>query len=301
MRTILPKEIPTPELHQYLVGSVAPRPIAFASTMSEEGVPNLAPYSFFNCFSSNPPTLIFSSNRRVSNNTTKDTLANVEATGEVVINVVSHSFVRQMTLASIDYDEHVNEFEKSGLTPIESVKVRPYRVKESPVHFECKVKQILPLGEGGGAGNLVICNVEMIHISEAVFDEKNKIDPQRLDLMGRMGRAFYVRAHGPNIMKIFQPFNKLGVGFDQLPDSIKQSVVLTGNEIATIAAMEELPSQSMCKDELEDMIVQEITTRFENDMEGRRYNLHQYARDLINENRVEKAAAVLLLEHHKLL
>lgn len=301
MRTIIPRETPIPELHQYLVGSVAPRPIAFASTMSEEGIPNLAPYSFFNCFSSNPPTLIFSSNRRVRGNTTKDTLHNVEATREVVINVVTHSFVRQMTLASIDYPEEISEFEKAGLTPIESLKVKPYRVKESPVQFECKVKQILPLGEEGGAGNLIICNVELIHINEEVFDEKGKIDPQLIDLMGRMGRAFYVRAHGPAIMKFYQPFNKLGVGFDQLPEGLKHSPVLTGNELAFIAALEMLPTEKECKEEMEDMIVQEIANRFVNDAEGLLYNLHQYGRDLIRENRVDKAARVLLLQHHKLL
>lgn len=301
MRTIIPKEIPVPELHQYLVGSVAPRPIAFASTMSKEGVPNLAPYSFFNCFGSNPPTLIFSSNRRVTGNTTKDTLHNVEATGEVVINVVTHSFIRQMTLASISYPEEVSEFEKSGLTPIESLKVKPYRVKESPVQFECKVKQILPLGEEGGAGNLIICNVELLHINEAVFDEKGKIDPQKMDLMGRMGRAFYVRAHGPNIMKFYQPYNVLGVGFDQLPEKLRHSPVLTGNELAFIAALEMLPSPKECEEEMEDMIVKEIATRFANDPEGLTYNLHQYGRELIQENRVDKAARVLLLPHHKLL
>ena len=196
MLSIDPSKIPTKDLHQYILGAVSPRPIAFASTISTEGVPNLAPYSFFNAFSSNPPILIFSSNRRVSNNTTKDTLKNVEDTGEVVINVVPHAIVRQMALASIEYGPEVNEFVKSGLTPLPSECVRPFRVAESPVQMECTVERILPLGEGGGAGNLIICRIVRMHISESVLNEKGRIDPHKIDLMGRMGRFYYVRASG---------------------------------------------------------------------------------------------------------
>lgn len=244
MRIIDPKTTPTEELHQYLVGTVAPRPIAFASTVDEEGRPNLAPYSFFNCFSSNPPILVFSSNRRVANNTTKNTLHNIEKTGEVVINAVSFSIVRQMAVASIDYPQGVSEFVKAGLTPLPSDLVRPFRVKESPAHMECRVKEVIPLGSQGGAGHLIICEILRMHISEEVLDEKGRINPHKMDLMGRLGRAFYVRASGEAIHKIFQPFRPLGIGFDSLPDSIRDSTVLTGNNLGMLAGLPAAPEKA---------------------------------------------------------
>ncbi len=244
MRIIDPKSTPTKDLHQFLLGAVAPRPIAFASTIDEKGVPNLAPYSFFNCFSSNPPILVFSSNRRVSDNSTKDTLHNIEQTREVVINVVNYSIVRQMALASVDYPEEVSEFEKSGLTPVGGDLVRPFRVQESPAQMECKVQQIIPLGEEGGAGHLIICEVVRLHLREDVLDENGKINPHKMDLMGRMGRAYYVRASGEAIHKIFQPFNLLGIGYDGLPASILNSKVLTGNNLAMLASLPEPPDKA---------------------------------------------------------
>jgi len=244
MRIIDPKTTPTEELHQYLVGTVAPRPIAFASTVDEEGRPNLAPYSFFNCFSSNPPILVFSSNRRVANNTTKNTLHNIEKTGEVVINAVSFSIVRQMAVASIDYPQGVSEFVKAGLTPLPSDLVRPFRVKESPAHMECRVKEVIPLGSQGGAGHLIICEILRMHISEEVLDEKGRINPHKMDLMGRLGRAFYVRASGEAIHKIFQPFRPLGIGFDSLPDSLRDSTVLTGNNLGMLAGLPAAPEKA---------------------------------------------------------
>lgn len=243
MRIIDPKTTSTEELHQYLVGTVAPRPIAFASTVDEEGRPNLAPYSFFNCFSSNPPILVFSSNRRVSNSTTKDTLHNVEKTREVVINAVNFSIVRQMTVASMDYPKGVSEFEKAGLTPIPSDLVRPFRVKESPAQMECRVREILPMGEGGGAGHLIICELLRLHINEDVLDEDGRINPHKMDLMGRMGRAFYVRASGEAIHKIFQPFRPVGIGFDALPASVRNSKVLTGNNLGMLAGLPAAPRE----------------------------------------------------------
>ncbi len=242
MLRIDPTQIPTKDLHQFILGAVAPRPIAFASTISTDGVPNLAPYSFFNAFSSNPPILIFSSNRRVSNNTTKDTLKNVEDTGEVVINVVSHRIVRQAALTSVEYGPEVNEFEKAGLTTLPSEMVRPFRVAESPVHMECKVEQILPLGEKGGAGNLIICRIVLMHIAEEVLSDKGRIDPNKIDLMARMGRFYYARASGSAIYEIVQEVNAFGVGFDGLPDGIRHSKVLTGNNLAQIAALPALPA-----------------------------------------------------------
>ncbi|MCB0570975.1 MAG: flavin reductase family protein [Phaeodactylibacter sp.] len=244
MRIIDPKTTPTPDLHQFLLGIVAPRPIAFASTIDENGQPNLAPFSFFNCFSSNPPIVVFSCNRRVSNNTTKDTLHNILATGEVVINAVSYAIVRQTALASVDYPKDVNEFVKTGLTPLPSTLVRPFRVKESPAHLECKLQQVIPLGDKGGAGHLIICEVLRIHIDEAMLDEQGRINPHKMDLMGRMGRAYYARASGEAIHTIYQDTRQLGIGFDNLPDSILHSTVLTGNNLGMLAAQPERPSEA---------------------------------------------------------
>ncbi len=238
---IIPGTIPTRDLHQFLLGAVAPRPIAFASTIDEQGVPNLAPFSFFNAYSSNPPILVFSANRRVQNNTTKDTLANVERTGEVVINVVNYAIVHQMAVASVEFPPEVDEFRKSGLTPLASETVRPFRVAESPVQMECRVDRILPLGDQGGAGYLIICRVNLMHIADAVIDDKGRIDPHKIDLMGRMGRSYYVRCSGSNVFPVVQEVSRICIGYDQLPKHIRESTVLTGNEIGQLAGLHAIP------------------------------------------------------------
>jgi flavin reductase (DIM6/NTAB) family NADH-FMN oxidoreductase RutF len=242
-RIIIPKEIPTKELHQYIIGTVAPRPIAFVSTVDDHGVENLAPYSFFNAFSSNPPILVFSSNRKVTDNSTKDTLHNVRKTGEAVINMVSYNIVRQMSLASVEFPSEVSEFTKTGLTPVASDLVRPPAVLESPVNMECKVQDIITLGEHGGAGHLIICEVLRIKIAEEVFTN-GKLDPHKLDLMGRMGRNYYVRASGAAVMEIYQSVTEIPLGFDGLPAHIRESTVLTGNEIAVLASLLQLPDSA---------------------------------------------------------
>jgi len=278
-----PTTTPVPELHQYLVGAVAPRPIAFVSTVDDKGITNLAPYSFFNVFSSNPPIAVFSSNRRVGNNTTKDTLRNVELTRECVINVVTFPIVRQMALASIDYPSDVSEFDKGGFTPVPSDLVKPPRVLESPVNMECKVKDIVPLGEEGGAGHLVICEVVRMHLDEAILDAEGRIDPDKIDLMGRLGRAFYTRASGSSIIKIFQPFHIQGVGFDGLPEFIVKSRILTGNEIAEVAALPELPT---------------VDPELRATMISKTYDaIERHAQILIQEGKPAEAAALLLSCH----
>lgn len=293
MLTIDPTQIPTKDLHQYILGAVAPRPIAFASTLSADGTPNLAPYSFFNAFSSNPPILIFSSNRRVSNNTTKDTLKNVEDTGEVVINVVSHAIVRQMALCSVEYDASVNEFEKAGFTPLPSERVKPFRVAESPVQMECKVEQILPLGEKGGAGNLIICRIVLMHIDERVLSETGRIDPHKIDLVARMGRFYYARASGPAIFEIAQTVTAIGVGFDVLPEGLRHSAVLTGNDLGHIAALTALPSReevlAIANDE---RVVAALAQGTPIDA------LHRLAKQLIGQNEVEMGAKAGLLAEY---
>lgn len=240
-RKIIPGQIPTKDLHQYIIGSVAPRPIAFVSTLDENGIQNLAPYSFFNAFSSNPPIIVFSSNRRVSDNTTKDTLHNIRVSGECVVNVVPYSIVRQMSLASVEFPSSVSEFSKVGLTPEPSETVKAPRVMESPVNMECKVKEIIPLGEHGGAGHLIICEVNLMAISESVLNG-DRLDPDKLDLMGRMGRNYYVRASGAALMEIYQSVTEIPLGFDGLPKSIRESNVLTGNDIAALSSLKTLPT-----------------------------------------------------------
>ena len=290
MLTIDVKNTPTAELHQHLLGCVSPRPIAFASTIDEDGNPNIAPYSFFNVFSSNPPIAVFSSNRKVSDNTTKDTLHNIQATGEVVINAVSHSILRQMAIASIAFPTETSEFEKAGLTPIPSELVKPFRVKESPAHLECKVREIIPLGDQGGAGHLIICEVVRIHIDKNVLDEERKIDPHKIDLMGRMGRAFYVRASGEAVMKIVQSVGEITIGYDGLPDHIKNSPILSGNNIGQLAGMKSLPSNEEILAIKKDEKVQRVLST-ENVSE----NLHQYAKAVLNKDDDRKLAAKLLL------
>jgi len=244
IRTIIPENISTKDLHQFLLASVAPRPIAWASTVDEEGQANLAPYSFFNAFSSNPPILVFSSNRRVADNTTKDTLHNIQKTKEVVINVVNYELVRHMTLTSISFEKGIDEFIKSGLTKLPSETVTPFRVAESPVQMECTVSDIITLGDQGGAGHLIICNVNRLHIHEHIIDQNNRIDPHKIDLVGRMGRAYYVRASGDAIHTIVQSVLNPAVGYDHLPEHIKQSEILNAKQIAILSAQPKVPSHS---------------------------------------------------------
>lgn len=241
MLSINPKEIPIPKLHGYLLGAVGPRPICFASTIDENGVPNLAPFSFFNVFSANPPIAVFSPARSGRTNTTKDTYNNVKKVPEVVINIVNYDIVQQMSLASSPYESGISEFEKSGLTPIASELVKPFRVKESPVQMECKVNQVIELGAEGGAGNLVVCEVVKIHIDEAILDESGVIDQQKIDLVARMGGNWYCRAHGEALFEIAKPITTCGIGVDKIPSFIKEANFFTGNELGQLGNIEQLP------------------------------------------------------------
>lgn len=242
MLTIDPKDIPTAELHGYLLSAVSPRPIAFASTIDAHGNPNLSPFSFFNVFSANPPILIFSPARRVQNNTTKHTLENVKEVDEVVINVVNYDLVQQVSLSSTEYAKGINEFEKAGLTMLPSEVIKPFRVAESPVQFECKVTQVLELGNEGGAGNLVICEVLKMHISHDILDKNNVIIQEKLDLVARAGGNYYSRAKN-GFFEVPKPLRSLGIGIDQIPDEIRNSKILTGNDLGMLGNVEALPSQ----------------------------------------------------------
>ncbi|MCS6833679.1 MAG: flavin reductase family protein, partial [Flammeovirgaceae bacterium] len=223
---------------------IAPRPIALASTIDRQGNINLSPFSFFNVFSANPPILIFSPSRRVRDNTTKHTLENVLEVPEVVINVVTYNIVEQTSLASTEYDKGVNEFVKAGFTAIPSEKVKPPRVKESPVQFECIVREVKPLGTEGGAGNLVLSEVLCFHVHPSVLDEKGKIDTRKMDLVARMGGDWYCRAYGNAIFEVEKPIAKKGIGIDQLPDNIRTSHYLTGNQLARLANIEKIPDKA---------------------------------------------------------
>ncbi|MFY0630247.1 MAG: flavin reductase family protein [Flavobacteriaceae bacterium] len=286
MLSINPNEIPTGKLHGYLLGAVAPRPIAFASTIDENGNPNLSPFSFFNVFGANPPTMIFSPARRVRGNTTKHTLQNAEATKEVVINVVNYAIVHQMSLSSTEYPEGVNEFIKAGFTMLPSDEVKPFRVAESPVQFECKVKDIIYTGDEGGAGNLIVCEVVKLHINEEVLDANGGIDQHKIDLVARAGGSYYSRARD-GFFEIPKPISTLGIGVDQIPDEIRNSSILTGNNLGMLGNIESLPNDASVNNfakEHPELMGLEIGKK------------HTFAQQYLENNDVESAWKVLLLK-----
>jgi flavin reductase (DIM6/NTAB) family NADH-FMN oxidoreductase RutF len=255
-RSLDPLALPVPERHQLLLSTVSPRPIAFASTVDAQGRPNLAPFSFFNVFSSNPPTLVFSPARGGRDGKLKDTLLNVREVPEVVINVVSYAMVQQMSLASTAWERGINEFEKAGFTALASETVKPFRVAESPAQLECSVKNIVELGQQGGAGNLIIAEVQRMHIAESVFGEDGRIDPQRIDLVARMGYDYYSRASGSAVFEVEKPLAKKGIGVDALPDGIRTSHRLTGNHLGQLGNVEAWPSAEEAESVLEVPAVQ---------------------------------------------
>jgi flavin reductase (DIM6/NTAB) family NADH-FMN oxidoreductase RutF len=291
-KSIDPSTLATVDLHQYMIGAISPRPIAFVSTVSPDGQANVAPYSFFNAFSSNPPIVVFSSNRKVRGNTTKDTLRNVEETGECVINIVNYDMVYMMSLASVEYPAGVDEFEKAGLTKLPSHTVAAPRVGESPVQMECKVRQIIPLGDSGGAGNLIICEVTHLHINENILSEKGRIDPYKADLVARMGRHYYCRVNGDAIFELPQPVDKIGMGVNALPEFVRRSDILTGNNLAQLASETSLPSDTDCDEVRHDPRVMNFLAGNQNDQESHR---HGYARELLRAGEVSKAWKVLMV------
>lgn len=275
MVTINPKEIPFSKMHSYLLGAVTPRPIAFASTIDKQGNVNLSPFSFFNCFGANPPILIFSPARRGRDNTTKHSYENVREVPEVVINVVNYSMVQQTSLASTEYPKGVNEFIKAGFTEAPSTLVKPPRVAEAPVAMECKVLQIIQTGDQGAAGNLVICEIVMMHINENVLDAEGKIDPWKLDAVARLGGDYYCRVQGDAIFKVPKPLEKIGIGIDGLPEHIRRSKILTGNDLGMLANVEKIPNGPGGVSGVED-------------------STHQKAHDLLSKGLVDEAWKILL-------
>lgn len=288
MISIEPKEVSPVQLQGYLQSSVGPRPIAFASTIDKDGNPNLSPFSFFNVFSSNPPILVFSPARRVRDNTVKHTLLNAEATREVVINVVNYDIVQQASLSSTEYADGVNEFLKSGLTQVPSDIVKPFRVAESPVQFECKVNEIISLGSEGGAGNLIICEVVKLHINEEILDENGAIDQNKIDLVSRMGGNWYSRAN-KGLFEIPKPLATLGIGVDMIPDFIKESLVFNGNDLGMLGNVESLPTNEEIDIFVkENFAVKAVLSSADEE------NVHQKAKEYLEEQDAISAWKVLL-------
>jgi flavin reductase (DIM6/NTAB) family NADH-FMN oxidoreductase RutF len=292
MITINPKELPVMKLQLMLQGAVAPRPVAFASTIDEEGRVNLSPFSFFNIFSANPPILIFSPARRGRDNTTKHTFENVKKVSECVINIVNYDMVQQTSLASVEYPEGVNEFVKAGFTELPSEIVKPPRVAESPVQFECRVNQIIELGTEGGAGNLVICEVLRMHIDEKVIGENGLIDPFKIDQVARLGGDWYTRA-SQGLFEVAKPNQKMGIGVDQIPSDIRLSSILSGNHLGQLGNVEVLPDETSVN-EYKLTELAEIFIELEDNAAALEQALHQRAAELLNAGNVHEAWLTLL-------
>ena len=265
-------------LHSHLLSAVIPRPIALASTIDANGNVNLSPFSFFNCFGSNPPLLIFSPNRRVREDSTKHTYENVLAVPEVVIHIVNYKLVQQTSLASTEYERGVNEFIKAGFTSVPSTLVSPPRVGEAPIAIECKVREVISTGEKGGSSNLILCEVLLLHINEDVLGDDGKVDPVKLDAVARLGGDYYARIIPEAIFKVPKPLDKIGIGLDNLPEEIRLSPVLTGNDLAQLANVSAIPPVSKLPSF-------DITSTREQ---------HIAAQKLISENKISEAWQILL-------
>ncbi len=291
MLTLNLKNLPPTEIQNYLQHAIAPRPICFASTIDKNGNVNLSPFSFFNLFSSNPPIVIFSPARRVRDNTTKHSLENVLEVPEVAINICDYNMVQQVSLSSCDFPKEIDEFGKAGFTKEPSVLIKPPRVKESPIQLECKVIEVKPLGISGGAGNLVIAEILMMHINEAVLNDEGKIDQRKLDLVARLGGNWYTRANAQTIFEVEKPNTQIGIGIDSLPLSIKQSAILTGNNLGQLANVHELPFVDPAFD---DDTLKNIIQYYSINPDEMEKELHRYAKELLDEGHVAEAWQILL-------
>ncbi|HET8885011.1 MAG TPA: flavin reductase family protein [Salinimicrobium sp.] len=288
MLSIDPKDVTTAKFHGLLLGAIGPRPIAFASTMDEEGNPNLSPFSFFNVFSANPPVLIFSPARRGRDNTVKHTYLNVKATKEVVINIVNYAIVQQASLSSTEYADGVNEFEKAGLTMLKSDLVKPFRVAESPVQMECKVMQVIELGQEGGAGNLVICEIVKMHVNEEILDENGVIDQHKIDQVARMGGNWYTRAK-TGMFEVPKPLTTLGIGVDAIPQEIRESKILTGNDLGKLGNIENVPTlEEINSFKNENAEISELITK------GNTDKIHKKAQEFLERDEPLEAWKLLL-------
>jgi flavin reductase (DIM6/NTAB) family NADH-FMN oxidoreductase RutF len=295
MKTFDPNELAKPNLHKLMLSTIGPRPIAFASTVDKDGNHNLSPFSFFNAFGVNPTTLIFSPSRRGRDNTTKHTYENVKEVPEVVINVVNYDIVEQMSLSSTEYPKGTDEFEKSGLTALPSDTIKPMRVAESPVQYECKVREVIETGDHGGAANLVVCEILKIHIREDLVTENFVIHPDKIDLVGRMGGDFYVRANGDAVFEVEKPLTKLGIGIDKLPERIRNSHILSGNDLGKLGNIEKLPTEDEVEEfkKSEEIVLFIQKYRFADDYCNQ---LHARAKEFLNNGENEKAIKLLMIK-----
>ncbi len=291
MLQILAGELPNSQLQKLLQGAIGPRPIAFASTIDAEGNPNLSPFSFFNLFGINPTTLIFSPSRRSRDNTTKHTYENVRVVSEVVINVVTYEMVNQVSLASTEFPEGTDEFIKAGFTKMPSIKVRPFRVMESPVQIECKVRDVIETGQGGGAANLVICEILVMHVSQVILSENGMIDPQKIRLVGRMGGDWYCKAFGDGLFQVEKPLDKIGIGIDALPEKIRFSSLLSGNDLGKLGNLGCLPSEK----EIQMVKTNPDIIKILNKSTDKESGLYELAKKHLDEGNASRALAILYL------
>jgi flavin reductase (DIM6/NTAB) family NADH-FMN oxidoreductase RutF len=296
MVTINTEELSPAQLQNYMQYAIAPRPICFATTIDLAGNINLSPFSFFNMFSTNPPMVIFSPARRVRDNTTKHTLENILEVKECVVNMVNYAMVQQTSLASTEYAKGVNEFEKAGFTMQPSVLVKPPRVAEAPVQMECLVKEVIHLGDGPGAGNLVLAEVKLIHIKEEILDEEGKIDQAKIDLVARLGGDWYCRVTPESLFKVAKPLTTLGIGVDALPKAVRHSYVLSGNDLGQLGNVEVLPDAEEVEQLRFDPAVKDILDATIGDANNRQRELHELAKILIEQGKVAEALKVVLLE-----
>jgi flavin reductase (DIM6/NTAB) family NADH-FMN oxidoreductase RutF len=291
MLHIIPGEIANQQLHQYLLASVAPRPITFASTIDSKGNPNLSPFSFFNAFGYNPTTLIFSPSLRGRDGSSKNTFDNAKLVPEVVINVVTYEMVNQASLASTEYPHGVDEFLKAGFTRLPSEMVRPFRVKESPVQMECRIRDIIETGNGGGAANLLICEILLMHISEEILGPDRTIDQQKIRLVGRLSKNYYVKAFGDALFEVEKPLQRRGIGIDALPEKIRNSSILTGNDLGQLGNQESLPTEEEIRSKLEE---EEITKILELSTDPDS-DLHYLAKQYLEKNQAFEALKILMV------
>lgn len=290
-KTIDPQDLTTREVHKILLNAVTPRPIALASTIDKNGNVNLSPFSYFNVFSAAPPILVFSPANRVTDNSRKDTLENILETKEVVINLVDFSLVEPTSLSSVYYERGIDEFLKSGLTKITSEKVQPPRVSESPISFECKVNKVISLGNNGGAGNLIISEIVMIHINKQLLTLNGDIDPLKLNLVARMGGNYYLNVKSENLFEIQKPIGVNAIGVDNLPNHANKSDILTKNDLARLANIETLPKKAQIKKFIESSEIEKITS-LANENEKVILN-HKKVKEYLDKNDLESAVLTL--------
>lgn len=299
VKSLDPSTLLLPELHKLLLSSVAPRPIAFVSTIDNAGNHNLSPFSFFNAFGINPTTLIFSPSRRGRDNTTKHTFENVKEVPEAVINVVNYDMVHQASLASTEYPRGVNEFEKAGFTALPSETIKPHRVMESPVQFECKVRQVIETGDGGGAANLVICEILRIHLNENILGENGLPHPDKIQLVGRHGGDYYVKAFGKSLFEVEKPLARLGIGVDSLPEEVRLSAILTGNHLGQLGNQEKLPESADIEKVMNDPLVSILLNELKGDPGTLSEELHLLAKDWVDQGKVFEALCALMIPIEK--